>query len=99
MNRKPNKHRAGEFISELLDLPADLCGDRLTAELRGRQHLLVCGVRRIAEYTPARIRLSLRDGTVCVEGRDLSVTAYYRGQTGIDGEITAISFPAEERKC
>lgn len=99
MSNENKRFSFGERISRLLDVPADVCGDRLTVELRGRRHLLVCGVRGILEYSGERIRLSLPDGEVCVDGHGLSMTAYYRGQTGIDGEIAAVSFPRGDRRC
>lgn len=100
MNKKQNRGGAAEWFSRILDLPADLCGDRLTAELRGRRHLLVCGVRSILEYGPERIRLGLQDGEIRIEGSGLQMTAYYHRQTGIDGDIRTISLhPGEERKC
>ena len=35
----------------------------------------------------------------CLIGAGLQMTAYYRGQTGIDGSICAVTFPQGERKC
>lgn len=99
MNKKESSGGFGEFVSRLFDIPADLTGDPLTLEMRGRRHLLVCGCRGILEYSPTCIRLALGHGEIRVDGAGLQMTAYYRGQTGIDGSICAVTFPQGERKC
>lgn len=92
MNDKlKNKESIGERFCRRLDLPADIASGGLTLELRGRSNLLLCGCREILAYSPERIRLRLSRGQIEIWGRSLVMTAYYEGQTGIDGEIYGIN--------
>lgn len=81
---------AVEKLSRFFDLPADTVGGGLTLELRGRNNLLISGCEEILEYSTERIRLRLRRGQIVVCGCRLTMTTYYHGQTGIDGEIRGI---------
>lgn len=81
---------AAEKFSKFFDIPSDTVDGGLTLELRGRNGLLVGGCEEILEYSPERIRLRLRRGVIVVCGCRLTMTTYYRGQTGIEGEIRGI---------
>lgn len=98
------KRKNGESITERFckrfDLPADIASGGLTLELRGRNNLLLCGCREILAYSTERIVLRLAKGQIAICGRSLVMTAYYDGQTGIDGEIYSIELtPAESDRC
>ena len=90
-DKSKNKETIGERFCRRFDLPADIASGGLTLELRGRSNLLLCGCREILAYSPERIRLRLSRGQIEIWGRSLVMTAYYEGQTGIDGEIYGIN--------
>ncbi len=72
------------------DIPADLAAAGMTLELRGDGELLVCGCREITAYSERYVKVRLRTHTVAIRGESLCLTAYYDGQTGIDGVIRVI---------
>jgi sporulation protein YqfC len=81
-----------EWLAVKLDLPADLTGDGLRLDMRGRNTLTVHGCRRILDVSPCEVRLALKASTLTVQGCRLICTAYLAGAVGIEGRISAISF-------
>ena len=95
----PHKQKESmtEYFNRRFDLPPDLIGSGLTLELRGRNKLLVCGCKEILEYSSERIMIGLTRGEVLICGRRMTMSAFYDGKIGIDGEICAIELENEER--
>ena len=81
-----------EWLAVKLDIPADITGDGLRLDMRGRHTLTVHGCRKILDFTPCEVRLALRDATLTVSGRRLICTAYLAGAVGIEGYICAVTF-------
>ena len=47
-------------------------------------------VKRITEFSPERIVLRGKKGTVRVEGKNLSIGKYYAGDVAVKGEICKV---------
>ena len=102
MNRKqdPRKKEAlpgerrslPEWLAVKLDIPADVAGDGLRLDMRGRHTILVHGCRRILDFNPCEVRLAVEDSVLTVSGRRLICTSYPAGAVGIEGYICDISF-------
>ena len=97
--RRPPKHAPDpcrptlpEWLAVKLDIPADVTGDGLRLDMRGRHTLTVHGCRKILDFTPCEVRLALRDATLTVTGCRLICTAYLAGAVGIEGYICAVTF-------
>ncbi len=85
-----------ERLAVRLDIPADVFDGGIRLDMRGRHTLTVHGCRRILDFTPCEIRLSLGNCVLTVCGRRLICTAYLAGAVGIEGCITAIRFDEGE---
>ena len=64
---------------------------------RGRR-VLLCGVRRILQYSAEKMMFALRQETVSVTGKELTCTAYADGAVSVCGGVQSISFTQEERQ-
>ena len=87
-----------EWLAVHLDVPADLFDGGLRLDLRGRHTLTVHGCCRILDYSPAEIRLALRDAVLSVGGVRLVCTSYLAGAVSIEGHIDRICF-ADGEEC
>ena len=81
-----------ERMRRHLDIPPDAFYGRQLLEIRGKTALTFRGGEKILTYTPKEIRISTKDGALCVWGEDLECTSYYVGAIGIDGKIKGICF-------
>lgn len=81
-----------EWLAVKLDVPADVMGDGLRLDMRGRHTLTVHGCRKILTFSPCEVSLALKDSTLTVKGRRLICIAYLAGAVGIEGYICGISF-------
>ena len=81
-----------EWLAVRLDIPADITGDGLRLDMRGRHTLTVHGCQKILSFSPCEVSLALKDSTLTVSGRRLICTAYLAGAVGIEGYICGISF-------
>ncbi len=81
-----------EWLSLRLDIPADMASGGIHLDLRGRNTLTVHGCRRIVDFTPSRIRLTLPGCDLVVEGERLTCTSYLAGAVGIEGCICRMAF-------
>ena len=100
--RKPhptqNRRKGGdrpsltEWLAVKLDIPADISGDGLRLDMRGRHTLTVHGCRKILTFSPCEVSLALQDSILKIRGRRLICTAYLAGAVGIEGYICGISF-------
>lgn len=81
-----------EWLSVQFDIPSDLTDGGIRVDLRGRHTLTVQGCRRIVDFSPTVIRLSLGDCTLAVLGERLLCTSYLAGAVGIEGCICCIRF-------
>ena len=99
--RKPTKKREskrplGEWLAVKLDFPADLTGDGIRLDLRGRNALTVHGCTRILDFTPCAVTLEMGDSTLTVRGLRLICTTYLAGAVGIEGHICCMEFSDNE---
>ena len=65
---------------------------RSSAMLLSRREVTVSGCRRIIEYSSAKIRLSVCEGEITVEGRGLTVHTYREDELTVRGWLTGIFF-------
>jgi len=85
-----------ERLAVGLDIPADVFDGGIRLDMRGRHTLTVHGCRRILDFSPCEIRLSLGGCVLTVCGLRLICTAYLAGAVGIEGCINAIRFDEGE---
>ncbi|MBQ9151687.1 MAG: YabP/YqfC family sporulation protein [Clostridia bacterium] len=81
-----------EWLAVKLDIPADALEGGIRLDMRGRNTLTVHGCRRILDFSPCEIRLSLKDCTLVIGGQRLICTSYLAGAVGVEGCICSISF-------
>ncbi len=84
-----------ERLCRALDLPPDVFAGESLVEIRGRGFLAVSGCCGILDYTPEQIRLSLKRGSLRVEGERMLLSSYLAGAVGIDGRIRSVRFEEE----
>jgi sporulation protein YqfC len=91
---KPSHEREGiaELLSRLTDIPADIFSGGMTLEMRGRNELLLCGCREIAEYSESVIRIVQGKCMLCIGGRRLSMSSFTDGRITVTGEIDFLDF-------
>lgn len=63
-----------------------------SALMLSRREVTVAGCRRIIEYGSARIRISVREGEITVEGRGLTVRTYRGDELTVRGWLSGIFF-------
>lgn len=89
---KKSDRRLPEWLAVHLDIPADLTDGGIRLDMRGRNTLIVHGCRRIMDYAPETIRLSLGDCVLVITGERLICTSYLAGAVGVEGCICAMAF-------
>ena len=90
--RSSNRRPLREWLAVKLDIPADVTGEGLRLDMRGRHTLTVHGCTGILDFNPCEVRLAVKDATLTVTGCRLICTAYLAGAVGIEGYICGISF-------
>ena len=90
--RAADRRSLTEWLAVKLDIPADLSGDGMRLDMRGRNTLLIHGCRKILDFNPCEVRLVLKDSTLTVKGKRLICTSYLVGAVGIEGFICGITF-------
>lgn len=89
---KKSSRSLSEWLTVNFDIPSDLVDGGIRVDLRGRHTLTVHGCRRILDYAPETIRLSLGECALVVSGERLICTSYLAGAVGIEGSIRGILF-------
>ncbi len=97
-NKRAKNSRVGMFerINRRLDIDCDMLCRGFCAELRGKNHAEICGVRRIFTYTDTQISFVTADGIFSVRGQRLCCVSYKRGAIIVEGNIVGMSFEQEE---
>jgi len=75
-----------------LNLPEDSFVPKTRLEILGRNRLTLEGVREILEYSCNTICVSAKEGSVSIEGDDLSIDMYVDKLMMICGNIHSIIF-------
>ena len=83
------KLSAWERIKSLADIPGEL-GNGFYLQMRGEHQLIVNGCRKILEYSPRRIRLSVKGFSLIISGEGLICSSYFERAVGIEGVICSI---------
>ena len=84
--RKEERRKASEELGERR-IPL-----RASALMLSRREVTVAGCRRIVEYGSARIRISVCEGEITVEGRGLTVHTYRGDELTVRGWLSGIFF-------
>lgn len=96
-NQKPNK--MGQYPRIISNICQRVTIDRsVCAELKGRNEIVIRGCRRIDKYTPQKITLKIKCGSINVCGNDLTCFAFSEADVGIQGEIKCIFFTGKYPK-
>lgn len=82
-------------LSDALELPPDVVLNLPRITLVGSIQLAVENHRGIVLYTPEQIKLSLPEGVLAVEGKNLSIRNLYSVDLIVDGEIQTLRFETE----
>lgn len=85
--RPPMRERVAAF----LDIPTDV-KEGIRLDMRGRRSLTVHGCRRILDFTPDTVILSLGEDALRITGEHLICTAYLAGAVGIEGYLAGVCF-------
>lgn len=81
-----------EKIEKRIELDADMMRSGEWIEIRGRNRAEIGGVRRILSYSDTCIQLTLKQGVLSVNGRDLECVLYRNCEVAIEGHIDTVSF-------
>lgn len=81
----------GERLNKSLGFPAELITPA-SVSLNGRNEAVVCGCRRIADFSEDLIRLEMRDFDVIFEGEGLGCPAYGGGKIVITGLFKSLTY-------
>lgn len=92
--KKEKNSRAGmlERMSKGLDIDCDMLCRGFCAELRGRNRVEICGVRRILTYTDTEVSFVTSEGIFTVSGKRLYCASYKRGAVIVEGCIISLCF-------
>lgn len=90
MNKKNMEIK--ESLAELLELPKDIILDLPRITMLGKLQLYIENHKGIIEYTKVRIRIQLREGTLRILGKDLTIKNIMEEEIVICGEIVSIEF-------
>lgn len=77
-------------VSDRLSIPEETIADVPLIELRGRRSISVENHRGIAEYSPERIQIHLKRGSISVGGDDLRIVCMNRKRLEIRGGIRCV---------
>ena len=94
-NRK-NKPTIAEILASKTSLPSDLLLGEFRLEIRGRNTVIINGCRRILDYSPEFVRVSIKNESVGIRGERLVCSSYHDGAICIEGHIDGIVFESEE---
>ncbi|MCT4594594.1 MAG: sporulation protein YqfC [Anaeromicrobium sp.] len=81
-----------ESLAELLELPKDIILDLPRITMLGNLQLYIENHKGIIEYTKVRIRVKLREGSLRVIGKDLTIKNIMEEEIVICGELHSIEF-------
>lgn len=93
MKKDKDSLGVGERICRALELPSDILARKSSIEIHGRSLVKICGSGAILLYSPAEMRIALRDGgAISVRGCSLTCNSYHAGAVGIEGCIESVCF-------
>lgn len=81
-----------ERMSKSLDIDGDMICRGFSVELKGKNHVEICGVRRILTYADNEVSFVTSDGIFFVCGKRLYCVSYKRGAVIVEGEICHMGF-------
>ena len=81
-----------EKMNKGLDVDCDMLCRGFYAELKGRNHAEICGVKRILSYTDTALLFITSDGVFSLKGNRLYCASYNRGAVIVEGDIISMGF-------
>ncbi len=84
------KARPLKYVSEHLNLPADIISGASIVTAYGNDHIYIENYKRIIEYTSELIRIQGKNCRIRIEGINLCIDYYTDNDMRIDGEIVTI---------
>lgn len=84
------KSKPLNYVSEHLNLPADVVGRACIVTAYGRRHIYIENYKGIIEYTSELIRVQGKDCRVEVIGNRLCINYYTDNDMRIDGDIKEV---------
>ena len=81
-----------EKMNKGLDIDCDMLCRGFCAELKGRNHAEICGVKRILLYTNTELSFVTSEGIFALKGKRLYCASYKRGAVIVEGEILSMGF-------
>ena len=85
-------------LLDRLDLPGETLPGQVLVEIAGENRVLIEQHRGIREYTPERIGVCVRYGTVEICGRGLELRSMSREQLIICGQIDGVTLKRRMKK-
>ena len=96
-HREEIKKSLGERLRERYG-SASFLGEGELIVWRGRQGVTVHGCRKILQYSPIEIRLSLGKEALSIEGERLYCNSFGAGSVSVEGWVRSVSYlPSEVR--
>jgi len=87
-----------ETISKRFEVDADMIGNGVRVEIRGRGRVEIGGVRRILSYSDDAVVLALTCGKMTVKGEGLECVFYRRNEAAVEGRIDGVFFGGEAER-
>ena len=81
-----------EKLNKGLDIDCDMLCRGFCAELKGRNHAEICGVKRILSYIDTELSFVTSDGIFVLKGSRLYCASYRRGAVIVEGDIRSMGF-------
>lgn len=79
-------------FSEAMELPGDVVLDLPKIVMVGNIQLFIENHRGIIEYTPERVRVSVGDGEIAVNGENLMLRNILPDELCVEGNIQSLGF-------
>lgn len=87
----PKKERVKKKIADIFDLPHDVVLDLPRITLIGSIQLYIENHKGITLYEKNRVRVSVVNGEIVIDGEDLQLRTVYNDDIYIEGKITNIA--------
>ena len=85
------KKRPLTYVSEHLNLPADIACGSCIVTAYGRRHIYIENYKGIIEYTSELIKIQGKNCRVLVKGKALCLNYYTDSDMRIDGDIKEVN--------
>lgn len=84
--------RGWQRMANALEFPADIIHDWPRITMLGNRQVLIENHRGLVEYSASLVRVSLAEGEVWLEGRELTLGSLQPEQLLIEGWVEAVRY-------